>query len=397
MTDPLGESQVLAYLTGIAAAGYAISLFSFEKDLKSRHIGRIRIITDQAGIAWYPLSYTKKPPIFSTLYDLLRLGRALKQLHKIKPIHLVHCRSYITAMVGEHMKRRYGIRFLFDMRGFFPDERVDGGIWNLNSPLYKKIYQFFKKKEQDFFQLADHSICLTHEGKRIIQSWDLPGQPLPITVIPCCADLNLFNPQQFSPEKTAQYRTTLNIPEGYRVMVYLGAVGTWYMLPEMLDFFSVLRQQYPETIFLFVTGTDPRVVLEEARKKCIPEKLLRCIGLPRQEVPNILALADFSIFFIQPYFSKKASSPTKLGELMAMGIPVVCNAGVGDTDQIIRKYEAGILVEGFDTQSYQQAVEALPAMLRADRTKAMAGAEAHFSLERGVGTYLNVYKQILQM
>jgi hypothetical protein len=50
-----------------------------------------------------------------------------------------------------------------------------------------------------------------------------------------------------------------------------------------------------------------------------------------------ISLFDTSIFFIRPTYSKKASSPTKQGEIMAMGIPLICNYGVGDTDEIVKK------------------------------------------------------------
>ena len=46
--------------------------------------------------------------------------------------------------------KKYDVKYIFDMRGFYADERVDGQIWNLNNILYKKIYEFFKRKEVNF-------------------------------------------------------------------------------------------------------------------------------------------------------------------------------------------------------------------------------------------------------
>ena len=39
-----------------------------------------------------------------------------------------------------------------------------------------------------------------------------------------------------------------------------------------------------------------------------------------------------------------SSSPTKQGELMGMGIPIICNSGVGDVDLIVEKYQSGYVV-----------------------------------------------------
>jgi hypothetical protein len=57
-------------------------------------------------------------------------------------------------MVGLEMKRSLGTKFLFDMRGFWADERVEGKIWSLSNPVLKVVYNFFKKKEKEFFQNA---------------------------------------------------------------------------------------------------------------------------------------------------------------------------------------------------------------------------------------------------
>jgi len=43
-----------------------------------------------------------------------------------------------------------------------------------------------------------------------------------------------------------------------------------------------------------------------------------------------------------------SSSPTKKGEIMSMGIPVICNTGIGDTDDIANKYDADYIVHKFE-------------------------------------------------
>jgi len=65
-------------------------------------------------------------------------------------------------------------------------------------------------------------------------------------------------------------------------------------------------------------------------------------------VPIVVSISDFSIFFILPLYSKMSSSPTKKGEIMSMGIPVICNTGIGDTDDIANKYDADYIVHKFE-------------------------------------------------
>ncbi|MBK7291050.1 MAG: glycosyltransferase [Chitinophagaceae bacterium] len=153
MTDPLGQSQVLPYLTGLTKRGYQFTLISFEKEerfIKNKSI--IEKICSDNKINWHPLPYTSKPPIFSTIKDLRKLKSQVKKSF-IPYFHfdIVHCRSYITALAGLWMKRKWGVKFVFDMRGFWADERVDGNIWKLNNPIFKLVYTLFQKERESFF------------------------------------------------------------------------------------------------------------------------------------------------------------------------------------------------------------------------------------------------------
>jgi glycosyltransferase involved in cell wall biosynthesis len=225
MTDPLGQSQVLPYLTGLKKKGYHISLISFEKpEAFAENERLIRDICAKAGIEWHPLRYTKKPPFFSTFYDIWRMKRKAAQIHNQKFIDLVHCRSYIAAMAAAWMKKKFSIPFVFDMRGFWANERVDGNLWNLHNPIYKRVYDYFKKREKEFLQEADHTICLTKAAEQEIHSWDhIDNNPVKITVIPCCADMDHFDPAKITDETQLAWRNRLGIDEGDRIISYVGS------------------------------------------------------------------------------------------------------------------------------------------------------------------------------
>ena len=193
MTDPLGQSQVLPYLVGLSAKGYSITLISCEKSERWQYKETVQAICTQHHINWQPLMYTRKPIILSTLKDIKKIQQSAIALHQKMAFDLVHCRSYIAALVGQKMKQKFDIPFLFDMRGFWADERVDGGLWNLKKPIYKRVYQYFKKKESQFLVQADAVVSLTHAAQEEIEKWGLAHAP--ITVIPCCVDTQLFDPE----------------------------------------------------------------------------------------------------------------------------------------------------------------------------------------------------------
>ena len=398
MTDQLGQSQVIPYLAGLSKKNYSITLISCEKkDAFEKGRNNIKELLEQNNILWQPLPYTKSPPVLSTVYDIQKIRKKSEELFQKTHFDIVHCRSYIAGMVGLSLKKKYHCKFIFDMRGFWADERIDGKIWNLDNPVYKIIYSYFKKKEKELLLNADYIISLTHNAKQIINSWKLNNQnELPIEVIPCCTDLNIFSPEKIDLLKKESLRNELKITGENFVLSYLGALGTWYMLDEMLDFFKVLLNEKPGSIFLFITHEEKQEIISKAEEKKIPADKFRFIKAKREEVPTLLSLSDASIFFIKPVFSKRASSPTKQGEIMSMEIPIICNSQIGDTDKIIEESESGIVINQFDDKNYHEAVKKLQSGKNFNLVKSRKTAQKYFSLENGIESYKKVYETVLK-
>lgn len=396
MTDPLGQSQVLPYLKGLCKKGYQLSLISFEKpEAFAENQILISNSCKEAGIKWYPLRYTKRPPFLSTLFDIWRMKRKAAKIHKKQPIDLVHCRSYIAATVGAEIKKKFSIPFIFDMRGFWPDERVDGNLWNLKNPLYQQVYHLFKRREKQFLEEADHTICLTRAAAKEIHTWQhIKNNPVKITVIPCCADMDHFDPMKITPTIKMYWRKTLNIAPDEQIISYVGSIGTWYMTEEMLDFFKILLETTPKMRFLFITRDEPSEILDMARKKDIDLSKIRIQSGSRKDMPALISLSDYGIFFIKPAYSKKASSPTKQAEIMRLGIPLICNDLIGDTTYVINRYRAGVVLKEFSDQSYRETISKL-SETSFDLKEIQKGAMDYYDLEKGIDSYDKVYRSLI--
>ena len=115
------------------------------------------------------------------------------------------------------------------MRGFYADERVDGKLWNKNKFPYNKIYNYFKKKEKNL-QRADYTISLTENAKKEIESWKIPNQSL-IKSFPVAQMKTYFKLKNIIDKKEE-----LGIKKNDFIISYVGSIGTWYMLDEMLAF-----------------------------------------------------------------------------------------------------------------------------------------------------------------
>ena len=78
---------------------------------------------------------------------------------------------------------------------------------------------------------------------------------------------------------------------------------------------------------------------------------------------------------------------------MAIGIPIVCNQGIGDTDSIVRKYNAGIVLENFTEEEYLDAMISFRSKVF-KTAEIRKGAIDFFSLSDGVDKYDKIYKSI---
>jgi hypothetical protein len=320
LTDPLGQSQILPYLKGLSRHGYQFTILSFEKKERFQK-GKAIIdkLTGESGITWVPLMFSSKPPLLSKFYDALQMRRKAVALHRKQGFDMVHCRSYIAADVGLYLKKRFDIKFFFDMRGFWADEKKDGGSWDVSKPVFKRVYNYYKKKERLYLQNADYIISLTEAGKKEMTNWEAFDSRIPLKVIPCCADMAHFSVT--SADQKQKAKEALGLTKDNLVISYLGSVGTWYMLEEMLLLFKKTREKYPAAKFLFVTHSAPAVINQKISSLGLSPEDFIITEATRVEVPALIKASDINISFIKPVFSKISSSPTKLGEVLSMGIP----------------------------------------------------------------------------
>jgi glycosyltransferase involved in cell wall biosynthesis len=429
LTDPLGESQVLPYLCGLSDMGYQFTIVSFEKpDRLSKRLNEIEGICHQHNLIWLPLRYHKRPPILSTLFDLYILCRTAKRQHKLKKFKIVHCRSYLVSLTGLWLKKKFGLKFIFDMRGFWADERVEGKIWNLKNPMYSLIYKYFKNREKKFIRFADKVITLTENAKNEISGWRISniGQAeiiQKISVIPTCVDTSLFDPGYILSEDQMALRNYLGIDMKDNVFLYFGSLGTWYMMNEMMDFFYSVKKQVSNCKFLILTN-DLHFFYQHNSKNKIVDKISMKIAThlthnqssainiseevqtdspvynsdngeiiithcPRHLVPLYIGLSMMTIAFIQPSYSKKGSSATKLAESLAMGVPVVTNTGWGDID-ILKSKSGMYFISKFSEEEYLRVIKDFY-NTSLDHSAIRQSAINMYTLNYGIECYNNAY------
>lgn len=386
MLEPLGQSQVLAYLQHLAE-DRSIHLISFEKSVDWMQVAereRVSRLMQSFGIQWHPLTYHKRPTGLATAWDILcgiALGRWLCLRHAVR---IVHARSYVTAVMALVLQRLCGLRFVFDMRGFWADERVDGGLWPRNGYMFRAAKGF----ERRFLQRADHVISLTHAAVHLMQEFVyLRERRPPFTVIPTCADLTHFRPPEKNGCDAASGR------EGF-VLGYVGSASTWYLFDEVLRCFGLLLTLRPQARLLVLNRSEHEYIRQCLARHALPASQVTLVAAAHHEVPQWIARMDAGIFFIKPTFSKMASAPTKLAEFLGCGKPCLGNQGVGDMAEVLQTNRVGIALAGLDDAQLRQGVGDLLALCEDPDVsrRCVDVAQRQFSLVAGVAAYRRVYQ-----
>lgn len=388
--EPLVQSQGLPYLKELVHRGWQISLLSFERWDGDRvrwndAATQLEAQLQNAGIRWYQHRYHKRPPILSTLWDVLVGFISVWRRVREDGQQVLHARGTIPALMVWPAARLTRCPWLFDVRGLVAEEYVDARIW----PRGSLRYRLARVIERWLIRRADALVVLTERMAQHLGRYAGSHSLAPTRVIPCCVDLARF-PWPPSNHHTANADSC--------AMVYLGSVGTWYLLDEMFVFFSAWQRHMPHARFLIISQS-PRPLNLEAhclRAGVDPAKV-EFRSVSPDDVARELARARCGIALIQPSFSKSASSPTKIGEYLAAGLPVVVNAGVGDLAEFVGRQRVGVVVEHLTPAAHGRAAEELVMLLKEGPSLAQRcrqAAEASLSLTLAGERYSAIYDSL---
>lgn len=391
ITDHIGQAQIAPYLVGLARLGHRIHIVSAEKPGRTAAIERFERLFDEVGIRWTRVRYANRPPLISSFITLALLRRAAFRVARTEKPEIVHCRSYLPLGIAASLKRRLGMKYLADFRDFWADVGIE-------TKRFKLVFRWFRAREADVLAPADQVVTLTDKAAKLLierHPHVVDGLRANYTVIPCCADFDLFDPARLQPAAVAARRKELGIPADATVALYLGSVGPDYLIDGMMAFFRELLALRPGGLFLFLINNGRDVVEAAAGRAGIPSSALRFAASERSNVPEYIALADLSPVFIRPTLSKAGCSPTKLGELFAMDVPIVANSGFGDIDDIASpELNGSVIVDDFSPETLRSALKTLLSR-SGDRSPPIRANSKAFRLDEGVRRYDRVYRLLV--
>jgi len=270
------------------------------------------------------------------LYLASALGPFLACLLLCRPA-LVIARSYPAASLARLAKKYFGIPYVFDLRGMYPEESVNAGIFPADSP----DYRFWKKLERQLVSQAALNMVVSEPFAEHLKGI-YPQAPL--SVIPCCVDTNAIN---FDPalREAAKMRHGL---KGRFVLLHLGSFGTPGDRSLAAEYLLRFKKVRPDAFLVVASGTPAfsPSIHQAFRTAGLKEGdyLLINPSSPEQ-VSEWLAVGDAGLILERRRANTKVCLSVKLGEYLAAGLPVICTPFVEGAARLVRQYDCGLVVD----------------------------------------------------
>lgn len=373
--DPLIQSQVIRYIQRIQTD--ECHLITFERDDYQATRSEYESLLAGLGVQWHPVRASRRFRSVNIWRETFRGYRTAKRLVQSHRLNIIHARSFLPGNVGLRTARATGAKLLYDMRGFWAAEKAAKGTINLGW-----MQRFAQKLENRLFRHADHLVTLTEAAKTYLGS---DGIVTPIDVIPCCADTDLFRWDGADTKEVTR-------------VVSAGSLGPGYMPDAAIGFFKAALTRWPNARLQLFTRTNAETIAQSVKRVGVDPGRLEIRSVAVDEMPGAMKGADLGLCMIEPSFAKIASSPTKVAEYLASGIPVIGNCeGIGDMRDILCDQNVGVDVESFEPEGLASAVDRAATLLASPDTRARCRrlAEKRFSVDHGAELYESIYARLL--
>jgi glycosyltransferase involved in cell wall biosynthesis len=331
------------------------------------------------NINWKKLTYHRGLYFLGTLYNLFAGFLTSLSLMLTNEIKIIHIRGYLPGLIIWPQRYFLNSKLLFDMRGFWPDEKADRAGWSREGRKYK----FFKSFEKKLLKSSDAVVALTKESLEILAKEKKDIQ-LNSEVIRTCVDRSVFKPY-----KTEKTNNKINL-------CHLGSVDTAYDLDPILDFVKSINEKESLKIHFLNKGKE-EFIIEKCQERGIEEKNYSITYMEPNEISKFLSNIDLGCFYAKENFSIKASMPTKIAEFMSCGVPILCNPFNSDIITIFNNYHVGFLHNFKHSEGNRMKFEEIKvSLVDSDiRTRCINLSEELFDLRKGAESYRKIYRKLV--
>jgi glycosyltransferase involved in cell wall biosynthesis len=389
MLEPLGYSQVVRYVLELSRRqDLRYTLVSLEKtsDLADvARLARLRERLESHGIAWAYLPYAEGGSSGGALSNLRAMRSLVDQVSRRDRVDLIHARSYLSAAVALWAKQAHRIPYLFDIRGYWIDERAEQGRWFTHPLLYGAAKAF----ERTLYEQCAGVVSLSKIAAEDIRAGLMGRWPAhkPIALIPTCVDYDEFAIGR-PPRPGVVPEAIVRRLSGKLVIGFVGNPGPVYCVDEMMRIVRYALDERPD-IHLLALTRHPQVIEARAREHGIDAEHLTLASAPHDEISDWYALMDWGMMLRRRSFSNRAAMPTKMAEFFARGVRPLqygCNDEVCDW---VAHAGSGHVINALSDGELRRAAQVICATNHDAQvlTTARWRTQAHFDLKSGIARY----------
>lgn len=248
------------------------------------------------------------------LFDVLLGARIVRQL-ALHEYDVIHAHLHEGALIGMGLGWLRGLPVLFDYQGSMTEEMIDHHFIQRQSPLYKPL----RWLEQRIDRAAPIIFTNTLNARRqLVEQWGV--RPKNLRLLPDCVNSEVFVPaSHYAPEMLAALRSQLGIPNGHKVLVYLGLLAEYQGISHLLEAFRSVLASHPETTLLLMGFPGIDIYREKARTLGVDGNVLFTGRVAYEDAPRHLALGDAAV---APKLSLTEGAG-KMLNYMAVALPTV--------------------------------------------------------------------------
>lgn len=395
---PLAYSQVGRVVMGLAGQGFRYDLLSLESPADLAEASRVADLERrfaEAGVQWTRLAYDEAGNAKAAASNLARLARELRRLAVTRNVRLVHARAYHAATVALAAKRLLGIPYVFDARGRWIDERLQGGRWFTNPAVELAA----RAVERRLYQAASGLVTLTQLHADDIVAGDFGRYSgAPLRVVTTCADFSAFElgRRERAPDELGQLpRDIAQHLHGKLVVALIGSTNPSYRHQESLELAKRILARRTDAHLLVLSG-QRREFLELLEQHRLPQARFTLTSAAHEQMPDYLSRIDWAIQLLNAGVAKRGSMPTKLAEFFAAGVRPI---HFGCNDEVSRWVEqagSGLVLPSLEPAALDAAADHVtssrrePGLLMAARAR----AQEHFDLAGGLRSYRSLLAEL---
>ena len=281
------------------------------------------------------------------------LGRVLREIVGRLPV-VLHCRGEAAVEWASHLGRyfdRAGI--VADIRGAWPEELLSergfDGPEEADAPS-RAQYDFAITRLRAVLNVAGSVFTVSPPLVKWLEG--LGAREGSVTCIPCCVP-----GLAFSATDRQQKRSELSL-ERKIVFVYLGTITRYQHIEDGLARFFGALQRECEAAHLLCLTNDETAMRRALCTGGVPLDRTTILRVPHRHVASYLSAADAALLLRAPSQLNRFSCPTKFGEYLGSGLPVIVSRGMGSTDLLVENAGAGVVVDFFNRDDATLAREA---------------------------------------